>query len=105
MLYEVITVLFRIDQEANVPYVTLPDGTSGLMVQSAGGECQVKVIANVPWTYTIDDDSWLEELDVTDTEIRFHAAKNTDETRSATVTVKAVEFPGVEETILSYNFV
>src|SRR5690606_7161104 len=47
-------VLFRIEQEAAVPTLTLPESVS---IASAGGEFDVTLTTNVEWTYTLDDDS------------------------------------------------
>jgi len=92
-------VLFRIDQEANVPYIVIQNGASNIAVQSAAGEVSVNVVANVDWIYSLDDDSWLEELDVDESSIRFYAAKNAGEERSAILTLTASDFPEVKEQI------
>jgi len=93
-------VLFRIEQEANVPYIVIDGAESGISVQSAAGEFSIQVTANVDWHYSVDDESWLEELDVTESSIRFYAAKNSGEARSVTLTLTANDFPEVQQQVV-----
>jgi hypothetical protein len=90
-------VLFRVDQEANVPYITMPDTVT---VLAAGGEFTVSGTANVPWNYSLDNGSWLTEVGTTATSITFNATENTSiDKRYATLTVTSIEFPTVSATV------
>ncbi|MEN8248380.1 MAG: BACON domain-containing protein [Bacteroidota bacterium] len=89
-------VLFRVDQEANVPYITIEGAENGISTKSAAGELIIPIKANVDWTYSIDDDSWLTELEVTNTEIKLQVAKNLGEERAVTLTVSSAEY-GIDE--------
>lgn len=102
-------VLFRIDQEANVPYILIMNGDTIMSIPSVGGVSDIIIKANVDWTYSLDDDSWLTEVEVAPDVIKFQAAKNLGDERSAILTVSANEFAGLEEQIIlkqsSYSIV
>lgn len=89
-------VLFRVEQAANVPFITLP---ASVTIQAIGGEVQIGVTSNVTWSYTLDDDTWLTEESVTSNMITFTAAVNNGLARSAVLTVTSVDFPAVSETV------
>jgi hypothetical protein len=89
-------VLFRVDQEANVPYITVP---ALVTVPAAGGAVTVNVTSNVAWTYTLADGSWLTEQSVTSTKVILSAAINNNPVRSTTMTVTATDFPTVFQTV------
>lgn len=93
-------VLFRIDQEANVPYLNVLDSESGISVPSAGGALNLKIYTNVEWTYSLDNEDWLEELDVTDNQINFYAAKNRSVKRSVTLTLSSTVSPDLTKEII-----
>lgn len=91
-------VLFRVEQSGNVPYITLPDAVS---VPAAGGPFSVDVASNVPWTYSLSDDSWLVEESVTTQKLNLVAELNAnDDPREVTLTVTAVQYPTVVETVV-----
>jgi len=86
-------VLFRVDQEGNVPYITLP---ASVTIPAAGGEFSVDVVSNVAWSYSLSDDSWLTEQSVTSQKITLVAEENTSiDPREVTLTLTAVQFPTV----------
>ncbi len=90
-------VLFRIDQEGNVPYITLP---ALVTIPSAGGDVEINVTSNVAWSYTISDNSWLTEKSVTTTRITLTAAENTSiDPRQVVLTVTASDFPAVSANV------
>lgn len=90
-------VLFRVEQDANTPYITLPDDVT---IPAAGGNFDVAVTSNVEWNYTIDDDTWLTEVSKTGTKVTLNAAANTAfASRTVTMTVTAVDFPDLSETV------
>ncbi len=93
-------VLFRIDQEANVPYVMVENGQSSIFVPAASGPFTLPITSNIDWTYSLDDDSWLEELDISDTEVKFYASRNRGDERAATLTLSGVDFPNVQEEVV-----
>lgn len=90
-------VLFRVEQDANVPYVTLP---ATITIPSPGGNFDVAVNSNVPWTYTLSDAAWLTEVSTTTDKITLNAATNTAFAgRSVVLTVTASEYPTVSATV------
>jgi hypothetical protein len=90
-------VLFRVEQEANVPYITLP---ANVTIPAPGGNFDVAVTSNVAWTYTISDDAWLTEVSKTETNVKLNAAVNTAaSSRAVTMTVTATDFPSVSQTV------
>lgn len=82
-------VLFRIDQEANVPYITIVDGEDGISVPSAGGDVNVSLETNVEWTYVLGDESWITGVEQTDNSLVLNAEKNTGLERSTTLTIQS----------------
>tara|TARA_R110002073_G_scaffold336208_1_gene530973 strand:- start:117342 stop:118574 length:1233 start_codon:yes stop_codon:yes gene_type:complete len=91
--------LFRVEQEANVPYITIVDAEEGIGVPSAGGDVSVYVQANVDWTYTLDNDTWLTGVETSGNEIKLLAAKNIGEERSVSLTVSSAQYPDLEKEI------
>ena len=89
-------VLFRVDQEANVPYITAP---AAISIPAVGGDFTVDVTSNVTWTYTLADESWLTEQSVTSTKINLSAAINNNPLRSTTMTITATNYPTVTATV------
>lgn len=91
-------VLFRVDQEGNVPYITLP---ASVTIPAGGGEFSVDVVSNVAWSYSLSDDSWLTEQSVTSQKVTLVAEENTSvDPREVTLTVTAVDFPTVIATVV-----
>jgi hypothetical protein len=91
-------VLFRVEQEGNVPYITLPDEVS---IPAAGGDFSVDIVSNVVWTYSLSNDNWLTEQSVSSDKITFTAEENTSiDPRDVTLTVTATAFPSVVETVV-----
>ncbi|WP_026808828.1 BACON domain-containing protein [Arenibacter latericius] len=93
-------LLFRVDQEANVPYITLDNEEKGIAVPSAESELTIGVKANVEWTYTLENASWLTEITVSDDEIQLVALRNKGEERSAKLTVSSVQHPSLDKEIV-----
>ena len=91
-------VLFRVDQEGNVPYITLP---ASVTVPAVGGVFSVDVVSNVAWSYSLSSDTWLDEQSVTTQKITFLAEENTSiDPREVTLTITAVDFPSVVSTVV-----
>lgn len=90
-------VLFRIEQDANVPYITLGDK---ITVPSAGGDFDVPVTSNVTWSYTLSDDAWLTEVATAPDKVTLNGAVNNGPIRSVTMTVTADDYPGVSASII-----
>ncbi|MFO7574151.1 MAG: BACON domain-containing protein [Bacteroidales bacterium] len=91
-------VLFRVDQEGNVPYIVVPAEAS---IPAVGGEFTIDVNSNVDWTYSLSDPGWLTEVSVTSSLITLSATENTSvDPRLVTMTVTATEFPAISETIV-----
>ncbi|MEN8156807.1 MAG: BACON domain-containing protein [Bacteroidota bacterium] len=93
-------VLFRIEQGANVPYITVLDAEEGISIPSTGGVTAIKIKANVPWSYSLDDDSWLTEQGLSDTEITLLAARNRGDARTVKLTLTSGGFPDLIEEVL-----
>lgn len=90
-------VLFRIEQEANVPYITLP---ASVTIPSPGGNFDVAVTSNVAWSYTLSDNAWLTEVSKSQDKVTFNAAVNSAySSRAVTMTVTATDHPGITETV------
>lgn len=90
--------LFRVEQAANVPYITIKDA-AGIKVPAAGGDVTVSIDANVPWTYTLTDGSWLTQPTVTATSVKYVAEPNNDPVRVATLTVSSTAYPDLTKTV------
>jgi len=92
------SVLFRVDQAGNVPYITLP---AEVTIPAGGGEFSVDVTSNVTWTYSLSDDSWLTEQSVSTQKITFVAEENTSiDPREVTLTATATNYPAVSSTVI-----
>jgi hypothetical protein len=90
-------VLFRVEQDANTPYITLP---AKVTIPAPGGNFDVAITANVAWTYTISDDAWLTEVSKTETNVTLNAAANSaSSNRAVTMTVTAIDFPSLSQTV------
>lgn len=90
-------VLFRVDQSANVPYITTP---AQISVPAIGGSVVVNVTSNVNWTYSLSGGSWLTQQSVTPTQITLTATENFNiEPRLITLTVTAADYPTVSQTV------
>ncbi len=93
-------VLFRVDQEANVPYITVPES---ITVPATGGDFSIGVISNVAWSYSLADESWLPEHSAGINIVNLTAAINNNLLRSTTMTLTAVDFPAVTATVTIYQ--
>lgn len=80
-------VMFRIDQKADVPNVTILNATTGYTAAPKGGTLKVPVSSNVPWTAKLSDNNWLKIDSVGKDTIYLTAVKNvSDKEREATLT-------------------
>src|SRR5690606_38449846 len=75
--------LFRVEQEANVPFITVQNAEEGISVASAGGNFQINLSTNVEWTYQISNGDWIQDIETTETSIKLSAEKNKGAERSA----------------------
>jgi hypothetical protein len=96
---EELPVLFRVDQEEAVPYLTA--SPSSVSVPAGGGLVSINIDANLEWTYAVDDPSWQTEETRTETLITLRVAGATG-TRQATLTVTPVapEYAGLAVSVL-----
>ena len=90
--------LLHISQEANTPEITVDD--SILSVVATGGDLTVNVSANVDWTYTQSDSSWLTVDSVSSTQITLTAEENSGEIRYDTLTIQSAEYPDLNKTVV-----
>jgi len=91
--------LFRVEQVANVPFITVQNAEEGISVASAGGDFQINLSANVDWSYQITNGYWLSEAEITETAIKLSAEKNKGTERTAVLTVKAINDPELTKTV------
>lgn len=86
-------VLFRIEQEKNVPFIVIEGAEEGLSIPSVGGEILVSINANVDWNYSIDDESWLTGHEKSGSQVKISAPQNLGPRRSITLTITAQDDP------------
>ncbi|UMB52582.1 hypothetical protein MKD41_09550 [Lutibacter sp. A64] len=92
-------VLFRVEQVANIPFIVVDESESGVSIPSAQTNFSINVKANVEWTYTLSDSSWLSENTISENELTINAEKNKGETRSTTLTINSIEYPNLNKEI------
>lgn len=91
--------LFRVEQQANVPFIIVDKADEGVSVTSNGGEFGVKISANVNWTYSLSNANWLSVVEASATSIKFSALKNKGVKRSAILTISSADYPSLTKTI------
>jgi len=84
-------VLFRVEQQANVPYIVIVDGDKGISAPSAGGTVNVALQTNVEWTYVLEGDPWITAGEQTETSLVLSLEKNTGLQRSTILTIESPE--------------
>ena len=94
--------LFRVEQAASIPGITITGAEKGLVLTRDGGEATVAVKANVKWEYTLDQEqNWLTVKEVTEKGLVVSAARNTvGKVLTATLTLTGVDYPGVSQSIV-----
>lgn len=92
-------VLFTVDQVANIPSIVIAGSASGTSIVGTGGTCDINISANVNWTYSLSDASWLTEQSLSSSKVTFSAGLNTGDARSTVMTVTAKDLPGVTASI------
>lgn len=92
-------VLFRVEQDANVPFLEILESEAGISVFASGGEISINLRANVDWTYSIDDDSWLTELDKNELQLTMTAESNQGPERTTFVTFTSPSNPDISAKI------
>ena len=90
-------VLFRVEQEANVPFITINNANDGISIPSAINNFNISITANVDWTYSLENGDWLSEEFLSENLITLIAAKNLGESRSATLTIKSSQYPDLDK--------
>jgi len=93
-------VLFRVDQEAAVPNITVAEAANGISVPKVGSEVTINIKANVDWTYSIENGSWLTEAGKTGTQIKLTAVRNMGDERQAVLTVTSAEYPDLAQEVV-----
>ncbi|MDD2330530.1 MAG: BACON domain-containing carbohydrate-binding protein [Bacteroidales bacterium] len=94
------SLLYRIDQEKNVPFIEIIDAEKGIGIPAVGGEVTISLNTNVDWEYTISNESWLTELEKTATQLKLTAGRNFDRKRSVTLTVTSPSIPELSEDLV-----
>lgn len=85
--------LFRVEQAGTIPYIVFNVESEGILIPPTGGEVTIDVDANVEWTYSLDDDSWVTSHSSTQNQIIITAPENLDKERSLTVTATSSLYP------------
>lgn len=93
-------VLFRIEQESNVPYIIIDKASEGVNIPASGGEVTIDINANVDWTYSLDGDGWIIDHNSTETQIKITAPENTGVLRSLTLLVTSPSYPSLSAQII-----
>lgn len=94
-------VLFRIDQAANIPYITLKNAGTTLSLSPGGEEVSLAVTANVAWIYELDDASWLTQKTLSSSQLVLTALPNTGAiARTCTIRITSVVYPTLVQTII-----
>lgn len=90
-------VLFRVEQSANTPYITVPEK---ITIPAAGGNIDVAVTSNVAWSYTLSSGAWLTEVSKTANKVTLNAALNKAfASRTVTMTLTATGIPSLSKTV------
>lgn len=92
-------VLFRIEQEENVPFIIIDGAEEGKVIPAVGGEILVNVNANVEWDYSLDDDNWISAHEKTGSGVKISAPQNFGPRRSLTLTITAQDEPDLSAEI------
>lgn len=96
-------VLFTVNQDKAIPYVTISD-IAGKNINTTAQDVKINVKANVAYTYS-SDASWFTfkkaDVGTTGTDLTFTAAANTNTTsRSANVSFVCAQFPALNATLV-----
>ncbi|MBC9796834.1 BACON domain-containing protein [Sinomicrobium weinanense] len=91
--------LFSVEQKENVPYITLKDAESGYSIPATGGELTIEIRATVDWSYTVDDNDWLTEVEVSESGIVLQGMENRGDGREVSLTVSSPEYPDLDQTV------
>lgn len=86
-------VLFRIEQEGNVPFIIVDKAAEGISVPSAGGEVIIDVNSNVEWDYSVGEVEWITGHEKAEKQIKLTASANDGPRRSFTLVLSSPSFP------------
>ncbi len=75
------------------------DADAGITVIADGGDVLISLKANVDWTYSLDNDSWLAESDKKDSQLKLIAEANEGIERAVTVTFTSPSYPNLSAKI------
>lgn len=92
-------VLFRVDQEANIPFIEVSNADEGVAVPSQESTFCLDVKANLDWTYTLTDENWITKVTQSTDQICFTTQKNRGEERVATISIRAEGHPELDTEI------
>ncbi|RAV28922.1 BACON domain-containing protein [Sinomicrobium soli] len=92
-------VLFSVEQQENVPFITLEGAEAGYSIPAAGGELTIAIKATVGWDYTVDNNDWLTEVEVTENSIVLQGTENRSDGREVSLTVSSPEYPELDQTV------
>lgn len=82
-------VMFRVDQEADVPTVSIEKASDGYEILGSGGHFKIPVTTNVEWTASLAQNDWVAIDSVKNDTVYATAQRNTtDDPRSVVLTAK-----------------
>jgi len=97
-------VLFRVDQEKAIPYLTVSDINVGNKINQAAQDVKINVKANVEYTYSSDADWFVfntANVGTTGTELVFTATANGGaNARTVNVSFSCIQFPELNKTLV-----
>lgn len=93
------SVLFRVEQDANVPFLSIVNADKGVSIPSREGEFSLSIKANVEWEYTVENGEWMSEVERTDTKLTFSAPYNLDSERTATLKITSPTNPELTDEV------
>lgn len=89
--------LFMVNQGDNVPFIDVDDDE--IKISGKAKEFTINIEANVEWSYSLEDDSWLSEEKLTDNKITFLPEKNLEEERSVVLTLTSTDRGDIEKEV------
>lgn len=93
------STLFSVEQKENIPFITLEGAEAGYSIPAAGGELTIPIRATVDWSYTVDDNDWLTEVEVSESGIVLQGTENRGDGREVSLTVNSPEYPDLDQTV------
>ncbi len=94
------SVMFRVEQKANIPFLDILNAGNGISVFAEGGEIVVSVKANVDWTYSMEGATWLTEKELSNSQVKFTAKVNKGGERKVTLKLTSPTAPQLSANVI-----